>query len=87
MSKIKELEELLTTDIMVELQESIKELEKIVKKKSNDKEAKTELQNMKDLQEDFSALLEDIKNDDVSEEEATEILEELEDMRLDDKNV
>lgn len=87
MSKIKELEDVLKNDLIVELKKSIEELTKIVKKKQNDKEAKEELQDMKDLAEDFEAVLEDIKNGDMSEEEASEILKELESRRFEDDEV
>lgn len=87
MNQIEELKNILETDLLVELKDSIIQIEKVVKKQQHNKDAKIELQNMQDLQKDFNAVLEDIENDDVSIEEATEILEELENMKMDNQEV
>lgn len=87
MNKIKELEELLEKDLLVELQASIKELTKVVKKQQHNKEAKTELQNMQDLNKDFTCVLEDIKNDSIGENEAKEILEGLDSLKLNEDDI
>lgn len=84
MSKIKELEELLKNDVMIELKNNIEEVSKHVIKKKKDKDAKEELKNMKDLEEDFIDVLKDIENGDMSEEEAHEIIEELDNLRVDE---
>lgn len=87
MNKIEELKEILENDLLVELKSSIKEIEKVVKKQQHNKDAKIELQNMQDLQKDFNAVLDDIVNDDISVEEASEILEELDEMKMDNQEV
>jgi len=87
MSKIKELEELLKKDIMVELEESIEELVSKIKKKKNDNALKDEVKYMRDVQKYFDDVLVDIDKNILSEEDANEILEALEDMKVDDQEL
>ena len=90
MSDIKKIEKLLEEDLLIELKESIEELKNVIKKLKDSveiKEANEELENMIDLQDDFNSLLKDAQKGDLSEEEAKEILEELEEMKLDDNDL
>lgn len=90
MNNIKKIEKLLEEDLLIELKESIEELKNVIKKLKDSveiKEANEELENMCDLEEDFISLLKDAKKGDLSEEEAKEILEELEEMKLDDNDL
>ncbi|NQY21130.1 MAG: hypothetical protein HRT40_07460 [Campylobacteraceae bacterium] len=87
MNKIEELEKLLEKDLLVELEETIKDLNKFLSKNSNNKDAKSELENLSDLQEDFKSVLKDIKDNKLSEDEAKEILEELDAMRIDEDDL
>ncbi len=87
MSKVKELEELLKKDIMVELEESIEQLVSQIKKKKNDNALKDEVKYMRDVQKYFDDVLVDIDKDILTEEDAEEILGALDDMRVDDEEV
>lgn len=87
MKNIEELEKLLEKDLLVELEETIKDLNKFLSKNSNNNEAKSELKNLIDLQEDFKSVLKDIKDNKLSENEAKEILEELDAMRIDEDDL
>jgi len=87
MSKVKELEELLKKDIMVELEESIEELVSKIKKKKNDKALKDEVKYMRDVQKYFDDVLVDIDKNILTEEDAIEILGALDDMRVEDQEV
>ena len=90
MNDIEKIEKLLEEDLLIELKESIVELKNVIKKLKDSveiKEANEELENMCDLQEDFNSLLKDAKKGDLSEEEAKEILEELEEMKLDENDL
>ncbi|MCJ8326697.1 MAG: hypothetical protein MJK08_06300 [Campylobacterales bacterium] len=87
MKNIEELEKLLEKDLLVELEETIKDLNKFLSKNSNNHEAKSELINLIDLQEDFKSVLKDIKDNKLSENEAKEILEELDAMRIDEDDL
>jgi len=82
MNKIQELEKLLKEDVLVELEENIDELLDIVESKKSSKEDKDELKYMEDIKLYFDEVLLDIENDNLKDEDAIEILEVLEEMRL-----
>lgn len=85
MSYIKELEKILKDDVMIELKETISELEETIKKKTNNA-VKDELKYMQDVQAFFNAALEEIDNGKMTEETALDVLEGLEEMRLNDED-
>ena len=87
MSKIKELEELLKKDIMVELEESIEELVSKIKKKKNDNALKDEVKYMREVQQYFDDVLIDIDKNILTEEDAIEILAALDDMKIEDQEI
>ena len=87
MSKVTELETLLKKDIMIELEESIEDLVSKVKKKSNDKTLKEELKYMRDVQTYFDDVLVDIDKKILTEDDAIEILDALEDMKAENQEV
>ena len=83
MSKIKELEKLLTEFVIAEIDQNIEELMDITDSKKCTKEDKDELKYMEDIKLYFDEVLLDIENNSLKEEDAIEILEVLEEMRLD----
>ena len=83
MSKIKELEALLKKDVMSEIDENIDELMDVTESKKCSQEDKDELKYMEDIKLYFDEVLLDIENNTLKEEDAIEILEVLEEMRLD----
>lgn len=86
MNKIKELEVLLKTDVLVEVNEEIKALEKLVLKEKNNKDLKIELEYMEDVKKFYDEVLVHIEKNILKEEEAINILADLEDMRIDDED-
>ena len=87
MSKVTELETLLKNDIMIELAESIEELVAKVKKKNNDKALKEELAYMRDVQAYFDDVLVDIEKKILSDDDAEEILDALQDMKVENQEI
>jgi len=85
MSKIKELEQLIKTDILVEVNETIEEIEEQLKKKKNNKNLKEDIEYMKQVKLYFDEVLLDIDNNNLKEDEAIDILEGLEDMRIENQ--
>lgn len=79
--KIEKLKELLETDVLIELEENIEELEEQVKTK----EDKEELQYLKDLKKYFDETLKAIENNNLSVQQAEDILAALEDMKNEDE--
>lgn len=86
MSHIKQLEELLKTDVLIEVNDTLKELEEQIKKKNN-KPLKEELNYMKEVKKYFDEVLIDIKNDSITQNQALDILEGLEDMKIENQEV
>ncbi|PLY07461.1 MAG: hypothetical protein C0625_04605 [Arcobacter sp.] len=87
MSKVTELETLLKKDIMIELEESIEDLVSKVKKKNNDKALKEELKYMRDVQAYFDDVLVDIDKKILTEDDAEEILDALQDMKIENQEI
>lgn len=84
MSHIKKLEELLKSDVLVEINETIEELKKEAPKNKN---AKDELKYIQDIKKYFDDVLIDIEKEVLSEDDALDILEGLEDMRTENQEV
>ncbi|RXJ68271.1 hypothetical protein CRV08_08445 [Halarcobacter ebronensis] len=86
MDYIKQLDELLKKDVLVEVNENIKEIEEELKKKKN-KALKEELEYMLQVKLYFDEVLVDIKNNSLTQEQALDILEGLEDMKIENQEV
>ncbi|MCJ8326424.1 MAG: hypothetical protein MJK08_04915 [Campylobacterales bacterium] len=80
MNKIKKLEELLNTQFIVELDESIEEMMNIIDSKKNAKEEEKELEELEELKVYFEDVLLDIKSNKLNENDAVEILAILDEM-------
>ena len=80
MNKVKKLEELLNTQFIVELDESIEEMMNIIDSKKNAKVEEKELEELEELKVYFEDVLLDIKNDKLNESDADDILNVLDEM-------
>lgn len=87
MSKIKELETLLKTDVLIEVEEEIVAIEKLLEENSDNKNLKIELEYMQDVKKFYNEALNQIDKNLLSEEEASNILLDLEDMREDEDEI
>lgn len=85
MDTIKQLEELLKNDVLVEVTENIKELEGKIAQKKNSKALKEELDYMMQVKLYFDEVLLDIQNNNLNEKDAIDILEGLDDMRVENQ--
>lgn len=86
MDYIKELENLLKTDVLIEVNENIKEIEEEYKSKKK-KAVKEELEYMLQVKKYFDEVLFDIENGSMTQDQALDILEGLEDMRADNQEI
>ena len=86
MSKIEKLEQLLKNDVLVEVNNEIKSIEKLISKQKNNDELKIELDYMVDVKKYYDEVLIHIEKKLLSEEDAMKILEDLEDMRADEED-
>ncbi|MCT7552757.1 hypothetical protein ACN9JU_06920 [Aliarcobacter butzleri] len=85
MNKIKELEKILKTDVLIEVQAEINALEKLIAKKTST-DLENELEYMLDIKKFYNEALALIEKGKLTQEEATNILLDLEDMRADDED-
>ena len=83
----RELEELLKTDVLVEVNAEIEALEELIKKEKNNKDLKIELEYMSDVKKFYDEVLLFIDKNKLTEEEAINILADLEDMRIDEDEI
>lgn len=86
MNKIEELRKLLEKEVLPELKAEIEALEKLVSKK-NDNDIKDELNYFLEVKKFYDEALKLIKEDKLSEEEAENILLDLEDMEDDEGDI
>ena len=84
MSKIKELEKILKTDVLVEVNNEITAIKKLMTKQKNNSELQDELVYMEDVKKYYDEVIVHREKNLLKEEEAIQILEDLEDMRADD---
>ena len=84
MSKIKELEKILKTDVLIEVNNEITAIKKLMTKQKNNSELQDELVYMEDVKNYYDEVIIHIEKNLLKEEEAIQILEDLEDMRADD---
>ncbi len=84
MSKIQELENILKTDVLVEVDNEIIAIKKLITKQKNNSDLQDELVYMEDVKKYYDEVLLHIEKNILKEEEAIQILEDLEDMRADD---
>ena len=86
MNKIEELEKILITDVLIEVEEEIKGLKKLISKQNSNNELQDELSYMEDVKKYYDEVLAFIKKGLLKEDEAIKILADLEDMRADDED-
>ncbi|MGE4382713.1 MAG: hypothetical protein AB7D41_05890 [Arcobacter sp.] len=87
MNKIEELEKLLKTDVLIEVNEEIKALDKLISKNKDNEDYKIELDYMLDVKKFYDEVLLHIEKNKLSLEDAVNILQDLEDMRAEDDEV
>lgn len=83
MSNIKKLEKILKEELIPELEENLEEMMDIVDRGKCSKDDKDELKYLEEMKAYFDEVEHDISNNNITEEDALDILEVLEDMRLD----
>ena len=83
MSNIKKLEKILKEELIPELEENLEEIMDIVDRGKCSKDDKDELKYLEEMKAYFDEVELDISNNNITEEDALDILEVLEEMRLD----
>jgi len=86
MNKIKKLEDILKNDVLIEVNQEIKAISKMLQKKYN-KNLQIELEYYNDIKKFYDEVLNHISQNKLSQEEANNILLDLEDMRVDENEL
>lgn len=81
MTKAKELQALIEDEVIPEIEESIDYLFELVDAKKATAEDKEELKETQDLLKAFRQILTDLENNEIDEEECSELIEEINEMR------
>ena len=87
MSAIKELEKILKTEVLIQVKEEIKTIEKFISKQKDSEDLKTHLEYMLDVKKYYDEVLIHIEKNILSEEDAVKILQDLEDMSDDEDDI
>lgn len=85
-NKREELEKILKEDVLVEVENEIKAINKLISKQKNNNELKDELTYMEDVKKYYDEVINHIEKGLLKEDEAIKILADLEDMRADDED-
>ncbi len=87
MNVIEQLEKLLKTEVLIQVNEEIETIEKFVKKQKDSEDLKIELEYMLDVKKYYEQVLLHIEKKILSQEDAVKILQDLEDMREDEDDL
>lgn len=87
MDYIKQLEKLLKEDVLLEVEENITQINTMLEKKKSNKQLKDELIYMKEVKKYFDEVINDINNKSITQEQALDILEGLEDMKVENQEI
>lgn len=80
MNKIEELEKLLKTEVLIQVNEEIKTIKKLIEKQKNNEDLKIELNYILDVKKYYDEVITHIEKKILKEEDAVKILQDLEDM-------
>jgi hypothetical protein len=87
MNKIEELEKLLKTEVLIQVNEEIKTIKKLIGKQKNNEDLEIELDYILDVKKYYDEVITHIEKKILSEEDAVKILQDLEDMTDDEDDV
>lgn len=84
MDYVKQLEDIIKNDILIEVEDELKELEKI---KKRDRKVKDGILYMQEVKRYFDEVIIDIEKNLLTQEQALDILEGLEDMKIENQEI
>lgn len=82
MSNVEKLEKILKEEFIPELDESLLELANITQSWKATSDDKEEFEDLKEMKKFFDNVVEDLEKNDINEKEALEIIQALDEMRL-----
>ena len=80
MNRIEQLEKLLKTEVLIQVNEEIKTIKKLIEKQKNNEDLKIELNYILDVKKYYDEVITHIEKKILKEEDAVKILQDLEDM-------
>ncbi|AXX90023.1 hypothetical protein CKA55_03975 [Arcobacter suis] len=87
MNVIDQLEKLLKTEVLIQVDEEIATIKKFLAKQKDSEDLKIELDYMLDVKKYYDQVISHIEKKILSEEDAVKILQDLEDMREDEDDI
>ena len=87
MNVIDQLEKLLKTEVLIQVDEEIATIKKFLAKQKDSEDLKIELDYMLDVKKYYDQVISHIEKKILSEEDAVKILQDLEDMRDDEDDI
>ena len=87
MNVIDQLEKLLRTEVLIQVDEEIATIKKFLAKQKDSEDLKIELDYMLDVKKYYDQVIAHIEKKILSEEDAVKILQDLEDMREDEDDI
>lgn len=81
MSHIETLKKLLEEDVLPEIEDAIDDLFELVADKKETDEDREELEELREVYKEFQDLLADVEDGDITEEEAEDLIVEINEMR------
>lgn len=87
MNVIDQLEKLLKTEVLIQVDEEIATIKKFLTKQKDSEDLKIELDYMLDVKKYYDQVISHIEKKILSEEDAVKILQDLEDMREDEDDI
>gem|GEM_PF-722342 len=87
MNSKEELENLIKNDVLIEIEDYIDELFEIIASKTNStklqEQIQEELKNVQEMKKEFSSLLIELENNELSNQECEELIKEIKTMKND----
>lgn len=87
MNVVDQLEKLLRTEVLIQVDEEIETIKKFLAKQKDSEDLKIELDYMLDVKKYYDQVMLHIEKKILSEEDAVKILQDLEDMRDDEDDI
>ena len=87
MNVIEQLEKLLRTEVLIQVDEEIATVKKFLAKQKDSEDLKIELEYILDVKKYYDQVIAHIEKKILSEEDAVKILQDLEDMREDEDDL
>lgn len=81
MTNAQKLKKLLIEDVIPEVEEYMDDLFELIANKEATPEDKAELEEMREMRDEFKVMITEIDNDEIDEEESAEIIAEINAMR------